>query len=188
MRASSERRDPRRRRVSVDCSGGGRREASRRNSPGARRPAEARYTGVRLKPDTTYDSAGDDSVRQPVHGARGRGAVQEPLTPREIQVLELLAEGLPNKADCRAAGHQRPDREIPRRIDFGQAGRRQPDRCGAPRRASRADYVVRPVVHTSRLLTSRFEFMFGSGFDGLGASVSRLRFHGEREHEPRSQN
>jgi len=25
-------------------------------------------------------------------------ALQEPLTPREIQVLELLAEGLPNKA------------------------------------------------------------------------------------------
>jgi DNA-binding NarL/FixJ family response regulator len=26
------------------------------------------------------------------------GIVEEPLTPREIQVLELLAEGLPNKA------------------------------------------------------------------------------------------
>lgn len=26
------------------------------------------------------------------------GAFDEPLTPREIQVLELLAEGLPNKA------------------------------------------------------------------------------------------
>ena len=26
------------------------------------------------------------------------GLVEEPLTPREIQVLELLAEGLPNKA------------------------------------------------------------------------------------------
>lgn len=26
------------------------------------------------------------------------GAVWEPLTPREVQVLELLAEGLPNKA------------------------------------------------------------------------------------------
>jgi DNA-binding NarL/FixJ family response regulator len=27
-----------------------------------------------------------------------QGELQEPLTPREIQVLELLAEGLPNKA------------------------------------------------------------------------------------------
>ena len=27
-----------------------------------------------------------------------RGELPEPLTPREIQVLELLAEGLPNKA------------------------------------------------------------------------------------------
>jgi DNA-binding NarL/FixJ family response regulator len=30
--------------------------------------------------------------------ARNDDIVQEPLTPREIQVLELLAEGLPNKA------------------------------------------------------------------------------------------
>ena len=28
----------------------------------------------------------------------GIGAANEPLTPREIEVLELLAEGLPNKA------------------------------------------------------------------------------------------
>ena len=28
----------------------------------------------------------------------GDDAIDEPLTPREIQVLELLAEGLPNKA------------------------------------------------------------------------------------------
>jgi len=47
---------------------------------------------VRLKPDTTYGSEPeaphdkDDEVSL------------EPLTPREIEVLELLAEGLPNKA------------------------------------------------------------------------------------------
>src|SRR3989442_12675212 len=35
---------------------------------------------------TPRDDHGDD------------GLVEEPLTPREIQVLELLAEGLPNKA------------------------------------------------------------------------------------------
>ncbi|HEY5618113.1 MAG TPA: response regulator transcription factor [Vicinamibacterales bacterium] len=41
---------------------------------------------VRLKPDTTYDHDPFD------------GVLPEPLTPREIEVLELLAEGLANKA------------------------------------------------------------------------------------------
>lgn len=31
-------------------------------------------------------------------GTRDEAIFEEPLTPREIQVLELLAEGLPNKA------------------------------------------------------------------------------------------
>ena len=39
---------------------------------------------VRRKADTTYDT--DEDI------------AREALTPREIQVLELLAEGLPNKA------------------------------------------------------------------------------------------
>jgi DNA-binding NarL/FixJ family response regulator len=43
---------------------------------------------VRLKPDTTYDGP----------YIRDDEPFLEPLTPREIQVLELLAEGLPNKA------------------------------------------------------------------------------------------
>src|SRR5688572_11094205 len=41
---------------------------------------------VRLKPDTTYDREYEQD-----------DLYLEPLTPREIQVLELLAEGLPNK-------------------------------------------------------------------------------------------
>ena len=42
----------------------------------------------RLKPAPTYEEA--DGLEQ--------AELEEPLTPREIQVLELLAEGLPNKA------------------------------------------------------------------------------------------
>ena len=38
---------------------------------------------------TNHDADDDDD---------GVGAAEEPLTPREIEVLELLAEGLPNKA------------------------------------------------------------------------------------------
>jgi len=49
--------------------------------------------GVRLKPDTTYDRQQPDTT----FGEHDE-ALQEPLTAREIQVLELLAEGLPNKA------------------------------------------------------------------------------------------
>lgn len=37
-------------------------------------------------------------VYEPPVDPDGEGAVDEPLTAREIQVLELLAEGLPNKA------------------------------------------------------------------------------------------
>jgi DNA-binding NarL/FixJ family response regulator len=37
-------------------------------------------------------------VSRGVRLKRDDEALQEPLTPREIQVLELLAEGLPNKA------------------------------------------------------------------------------------------
>jgi DNA-binding NarL/FixJ family response regulator len=49
--------------------------------------------GVGLKPDATYGrQQRDTKFGEPDE------APQEPLTAREIQVLELLAEGLPNKA------------------------------------------------------------------------------------------
>ena len=40
----------------------------------------------------------DPNARAEPVEARGEDAFEEPLTPREIEVLELLAEGLPNKA------------------------------------------------------------------------------------------
>jgi DNA-binding CsgD family transcriptional regulator len=69
---------------------------------------EARASGLRAD---LIVSAPDSRAGTPVQGpaafdfaqARKAGhyvateAIQEPLTPREIEVLELLAEGLPNK-------------------------------------------------------------------------------------------
>jgi DNA-binding NarL/FixJ family response regulator len=56
-------------------------------------------TRVRLKPDTTYVGRAF-TARESLHDAD----FDEPLTPREIQVLELLAEGLPNKAIAERLG------------------------------------------------------------------------------------
>jgi DNA-binding CsgD family transcriptional regulator len=56
-------------------------------------------TPVRLKPDTTYVGRAFEA-RQSLRDA----GFDEPLTPREIQVLELLAEGLPNKAIAERLG------------------------------------------------------------------------------------
>jgi DNA-binding NarL/FixJ family response regulator len=55
------------------------------------------------------DGAADAILVAPVHQARpdarqNDAATVEPLTAREIQVLELLAEGLPNKAIARRLG------------------------------------------------------------------------------------
>ena len=47
----------------------------------------------------------DGILIAPDGGARDE-AIPEPLTPREIQVLELLAEGLANKAIADASWHQ----------------------------------------------------------------------------------
>jgi DNA-binding NarL/FixJ family response regulator len=40
----------------------------------------------------------------PAHDDEEPAAFDEPLTPREVQVLELLAEGLPNKAIAERLG------------------------------------------------------------------------------------
>jgi DNA-binding CsgD family transcriptional regulator len=54
---------------------------------------------IRLKPDTT-DVGRAFTARQSLRDA----GFDEPLTPREIQVLELLAEGLPNKTIAERLG------------------------------------------------------------------------------------
>jgi ATP/maltotriose-dependent transcriptional regulator MalT len=56
-------------------------------------PSRLRRFGGQGKPDTTYDSQQPDTMF-----GENDETLQEPLTAREIQVLELLAEGLPNKA------------------------------------------------------------------------------------------
>jgi DNA-binding NarL/FixJ family response regulator len=62
--------------------------------------AEARASGAIAD---LIVSAADSPPRSPARGPAEAGhyveteAIQEPLTPREIEVLELLAEGLPNK-------------------------------------------------------------------------------------------
>ena len=60
---------------------------SRASSTRSRRRARPRsiIDGILVAPDVAVSEAGEDSF-------------DEPLTPREVQVLELLAEGLPNKA------------------------------------------------------------------------------------------
>jgi DNA-binding NarL/FixJ family response regulator len=67
--------------------------------------AEARMSGVEADAFilATRDRRADDGVgtRFP---AEGEEPLVESLTPREIQVLELLAEGLPNKAIANQLG------------------------------------------------------------------------------------
>src|SRR5215510_15390707 len=63
----------------------------------AARAADLEYDAITIAGDSETSSSIDDVGRQ------GRSwpdddEPQEALTPREVQVLELLAEGLPNKA------------------------------------------------------------------------------------------
>jgi DNA-binding NarL/FixJ family response regulator len=64
----------------------------------AARAADLDYDAITIAGDSTTSASPIDDV-----GRRGRSwpdddEPQEALTPREVQVLELLAEGLPNKA------------------------------------------------------------------------------------------
>ena len=64
----------------------------------AARAADLDYDAITIAGDNATSASSIDDV-----GRRGRSwpdddEPQEALTPREVQVLELLAEGLPNKA------------------------------------------------------------------------------------------
>ena len=67
----------------------------------------------------------------------------EPLTAREFRCWSCSPKACRTRRS-RAARHQRSDREVPRRVDLGQARRRQPHRRGAPRGPSGIDHAVAP--------------------------------------------
>jgi DNA-binding CsgD family transcriptional regulator len=69
-----------------------------------------------------------------------QGELPEPLTPREIQVLELLAEGLPNKAI--AARLQISDQTVKFHVAsiYGKLG--AANRTDAVRRAVRRGFIT----------------------------------------------
>ena len=74
-------------------------------------------------------------VRSPDATDAGFGAMRETdghalLTPRELEVLAALAEGMTNKAIARRLEHLAAHREIPRRIAVPEIGRAHPDRSG----------------------------------------------------------
>ena len=75
----------------------------------------------------------------------------EPLTAREVQVLELLAEGLPNKAIAARPAHQRSDREVSRLVDLRQARREEPHRRRPPRRPARTDHPLKLQISEADL-------------------------------------
>ena len=58
----------------------------------AARASDVEHDAIVVAPDGPFDASRFDP------GGDVESAVVEPLTQREIQVLELLAEGLPNKA------------------------------------------------------------------------------------------
>ena len=74
---------------------------------------------------------------------RGAAARTRGLTPREREVLALVARGLANKRDRPGARHRREDGEDPREPDPAQARRRRPHAGGAVRGRARASRRLR---------------------------------------------
>jgi DNA-binding NarL/FixJ family response regulator len=69
----------------------------------------------------------------------GDESIHEPLTPREIEVLELLAEGLPNKSIARRLGISDQTVKVHVASVCGKLG--AANRTGAVRRALRRGLV-----------------------------------------------
>ena len=74
---------------------------------------------------------------------RRNEAPEVELTPRELDVLALMAEGASNKAIAKTARHFRPHRQVPCRLDPGQARCHRPNRCGRACGAARRHPPVR---------------------------------------------
>ena len=64
----------------------------------AARAADLDYDAITIAGDSATSASSIDDVRRRGRSWPDDDEPQEALTPREVQVLELLAEGLPNKA------------------------------------------------------------------------------------------
>ena len=99
---------------------------------------DARASGVRSRRDPDRNAA---------RPGRGTAAGRSRSPARETEVLELLAEGLSNKGDRRAARHLRSDGEVPRHASIGgklgAANRTDAVRLAVRARANRV--VARPA-------------------------------------------
>jgi len=101
-------------------------------------PAAAEQSG--LDADAIVLAPGSNGRVPRPHEEEGLDAGIEPLTPREIQVLELMAEGLPNKAIAARLGIS--DQTVKFHVSAigGKLG--AANRTDAVRRAARRGLIV----------------------------------------------
>ena len=86
------------------------------------------------------DIASDAILVPPDAGPSGEEGFDEPLTPREVEVLELLAEGLPNKAI--AARLRISDQTVKFHVSSISGKLRAKNRTDAVRRAVRRGLIT----------------------------------------------
>lgn len=96
---------------------------------------EARYVA---RFDAILTAASPDISTAPVDGDEGREPL-EPLTPREVEVLRLLARGLPNKSIAAALGISDQTVKFHVATIFGKLG--ASNRTDAARRALRLGLI-----------------------------------------------